>query len=170
MRWLPSISFSPASSSSTSTSPLKSPSEGESPNDSNINNNNNSSSGSSSKRSEEVGSGTWRFGPIRRLTRQRKLRHLSDNDVVGVSAGSITLEPLSLTRSPSMASRSTTTSEAKPQSQPLPLSELGIFRAKERPVPDFVNVPLPSPKTAQSRVVEDRDRDRASSSVSPIKR
>ncbi|XP_050291651.1 mitogen-activated protein kinase kinase kinase 5 isoform X1 [Quercus robur] len=173
MRWLPSISFSPASSSSISTSPLKSPSDGESPNDSNINNNNNSSSSSvsSSKRSEEVGSGTWRFGPIKRLTRQRKLRHLSDNDVVGVSAGSITLEPLSLTRSPSMASRSTTMSEAKPQPQPLPLPELGIFRAKERPVPDFVNVPLPSPKTAQSRVVEDRDRDRdrASSSVSPIK-
>ena len=168
MRWLPNISFT--SSSTSTSSSLKSPNR-DSLNQNNNNNNNNSNSNNNISNNRKITdeiAGTWRFGPIRKLTRQRKLRHLSDHDVGEVSSSS-RMEPLALVRSPThsdcMPARS---SLVKPQ--PLPLPELGIFRGKESSSPGYVDFPLPSPKTGPSRVgVDDRDRDRACSN-SPIKR
>ncbi|KAG2724520.1 hypothetical protein I3843_01G020400 [Carya illinoinensis] len=140
MRWLPNISFSSSSGSQSSSSSFKS-SVGESRN---------------ARKSSDVASG-WRFGSIRKLTRQRKLRHFGDPDMPSAP------EPLSqLVRSPSnsadystarfsSASASASASSAKPQ--PLPL-------------PSYVDYPLPSPKTGPSRGVEEQDRGGASSNTS----
>ncbi|XP_041003980.1 mitogen-activated protein kinase kinase kinase 5-like isoform X1 [Juglans microcarpa x Juglans regia] len=138
MRWLPNISFSSSSGSQSSSSSFKSP-VGESRN---------------VRKSSDVASG-WRFGPIRKLTRHRKLRHLGDPDMPSAP------EPLSqLIRSPSnstdystarFSSASASASSAKPQ--PLPL-------------PSYVDYSLPSSKTGPSRGVEERDRGGASSNSS----
>lgn len=143
MRWLPNISFSSSSGSQSSSSSFKSP-VGES---------------RDVRKSSDVASG-WRFGPIRKLTRHRKLRHLGDPDMPSAP------EPLSqLIRSPSnttdystarFSSPSASTPAASAKPQPLPL-------------PSYVDYPLPSSKTGPSRGVEERDRGVASSNSS-IKR
>lgn len=153
MRWLPSISFSSSSSSRSSSSSLKS-----------------RGSESPSGRIVDVSTG-WSFGPVRKLTRQRKLRHLNKHDISGPP------EPLAqhvLSPSndadfstPRFSSTAATASSAKPQ--PLPLPELGIFGRKDGLSSSYVDFQLPSPTTGPSRGVEERDRGGAFSN-SPIKR
>lgn len=150
MRWLPNISFS-SSQSAPSSASFKSPGQESPP----------------GRKSSDVAPGAWRFGRIGRLTRHRKLRYMSNRDTPDGAAEERLAQ---LVRSPSHAEFSTARSIAAPSAkpQPLPLPEYGIFRRKEGPSSDYVDFPLPSPKTGPSRGVEERDRDRASSN-SPIR-
>lgn len=152
MRWLPNISFS-SSQSSSSSATFKSPGQESPP----------------GRKSTEVSAGgPWRFGRIGRLTRHRKVRYLNNRDTPG---GAPEERFAQLVLSPSHAEFSTARSvaalSAKPQ--PLPLPEFAIFRRKEGPSSDDVDFPLPSPKTGPGRGVEERDKDRASS-TSPVRR
>ncbi|XP_035539570.1 mitogen-activated protein kinase kinase kinase 5-like isoform X2 [Juglans regia] len=153
MRWLPSISFSSSSSSRSSSSSLKSRG-GESP----------------SGRIVDVSTG-WSFGPVRKLTRQRKLRHLNDQHDISGPPEPLAQHVLSPSNdadfsTPRFSSTAASASSAKPQ--PLPLPELGIFGRKDRLSSSYVDFQLPSPTTGPSRGVEERDRGGAFSN-SPIK-
>jgi hypothetical protein len=154
MRWLPNISFTSSQSASSSAS-FKSPG-GESP---------------PGRKSTEVPAGAWRLGRIGRFTRHRKLRNFTNRDTPGCAPeerfAQLVLSPSHAEFSTAATGRSPTAPSAKPQ--PLPLPEFGIFRRKEGPSSDDVDFPLPSPKTGPNRAVEERDKDRASSS-SPIRR
>ncbi|XP_041001115.1 mitogen-activated protein kinase kinase kinase 5-like isoform X2 [Juglans microcarpa x Juglans regia] len=154
MRWLPSISFSSSSSGSRSSSSSLKSRGGESP----------------SGRIVDVSTG-WSFGPVRKLTRQRKLRHLNDQHDISGPPEPLAQHVLSPSNdadfsTPRFSSTAASASSAKPQ--PLPLPELGIFGRKDRLSSSYVDFQLPSPTTGPSRVVEERDRGGASSN-SPIK-
>ncbi|KAG2719861.1 hypothetical protein I3760_02G011000 [Carya illinoinensis] len=145
MRWLPSISFSSSSGSQSSSSSLKSRG-GESP----------------SGRIDDVSTG-WSFRPVRKLTRQRKLRHMNERNISGPPESPSNDADFS---TPRFSSTSASASSAKPQ--PLPLPELGIFGRKDRLSSSNVDFQLPSPTTGPSRGVEERDRGGAFSN-SPTK-
>lgn len=159
MRWLYNISFSSSSGSQTSSSSLKNPGQ------------------DSPTRRNDEDTARFSFGALRKLTRQRKLRHLTDQDISGGS------EPLSrLLRSPSNGTEYVTPrfssasapapvylTQVQPQPQPLPLPGSGICCRKEGSTSGDVYVPLPSPKTGPSRGFKERFRDGVCSN-SPIRR
>ncbi|KAJ7944399.1 Protein kinase [Quillaja saponaria] len=165
MHWLPTISFSPSTS-------LKSSPSSSTAVDIDY-------SKKKPSNATRGGGGGWRFVNGKRLTRERKLRHLTDHDVKSLprlqnsATDDDVVMPLSC--SPSIcdrySARSCLASSPPVVPQPLPLPELP-FRMKDG---DF---PLPSPKdrprpSSFSRGSEERDRsegafDGISSSV-PIR-
>ena len=157
MRWLPNISFS-SSSAGSSSSFRSSPSRrGPEPDN-----------GSTGKRSsvvedENIGaSRARRFGSRIRLTRQRKLRHLSDRELSGLPKWSDSQWGLRQCSSSydRLPARSSSTSAIP---QPLPLPETSpVARRREGFVGSSFDCPLPSPKdSGPTKGVEvDRDKDR----------
>ncbi|KAL5557087.1 hypothetical protein UlMin_039323 [Ulmus minor] len=155
MRWLPSISFSSSS--------FRSSSRGR------------TGGGDSSERKsvEENLRDGRQFGSRIRLTRQRKLRHLRDQDVAGIfklSDSNLVDSPWRLRHCssgydqlPARSSSASAPSSANPQ--PLPLPESSPVHRRKGEVAGSSsgdgNRPLPSPKARSSRGLEDRDRDRA---------
>ncbi|KAF8054146.1 hypothetical protein N665_1343s0002 [Sinapis alba] len=121
MRWLPQISFSSSSSSSSSSSLKPMASYSESPD------------------RDRFHRRFFRFNRGR-LTRQRKLRHLTDDDVLGEGGGASTSVDVGLNRSPSAYTVGPRSPSAVPLPLPLPLPEVsGDSRnrnAEGDPVPD----------------------------------
>ncbi|KAJ7952930.1 Protein kinase [Quillaja saponaria] len=170
MRWLPTISFSPSHSPSTSIK--SSPSSSSPAVDIDYSNR---KSGNATR----SGGRGWRFGYGKRLTRQRKPRHLTDQDIKSLPRwqDSATEDDviMPLSRSPSTFDRYSVRSFlASPSSvvpQPLPLPELSSSPFLRRKDGDL---PLPSPKegarpsnpSCTSRGVEERDRADVSNGIS----
>ncbi|CAN8264107.1 unnamed protein product [Cochlearia groenlandica] len=123
MRWLPQISFSSSPSSSSSLKPVASYSD--SPDsDRNLD-------------QDRFHRRFFRFNRGR-LTRQRKLRHLTDGDVLGERRASTSVD-VGLTRSPSAFTAVPRSPSAVPLPLPLPLPDVSGIR--------------------NGRVLEERDRD-----------
>ncbi|XP_062102092.1 mitogen-activated protein kinase kinase kinase 5 isoform X2 [Humulus lupulus] len=160
MRWLPNISFSSSSSSSSSlrASPTQ-PGPGPGPAD---------SAHKTSAEGDRHVRGVWRFGSKMKISRQRKLRPLSDRGVVS-GQPKWSDSQWGLHKCASGHDRlPARTASASALPQPLPLPEISpVCRRKEGLVVgsssyrDF-DCPLPSPKlNGNTKGVEDRDKDRA---------
>ncbi|PON34586.1 Serine/threonine protein kinase [Parasponia andersonii] len=147
MRWLPNISFSSSSPSRTTDTAGKRPSS-------------DAVDGHSQIRHG------WRFGSRIKLTRQRKLRHLSDREVSGLPKWSDSQWGLRQ-RSSGYNRLPARSSSASAIPQPLPLPDISpVIRRKEGFAGSSSrdsDCPLPSPKACwpTSKGVEDRDKDRA---------
>ncbi|XP_021908132.1 mitogen-activated protein kinase kinase kinase 5 isoform X1 [Carica papaya] len=144
MRWLQNISFSSPSSSSSSVSSLSAK------HSSSYSPDHFSPSNTPDRRhhhSHRGGGGTgFRFGH-RKLTRQRKLRHLSDHDVSAAQ-----MKELSRSTSAYSTTSGSSSAVAMPLPLPLPLPE---------PEAETLVSSLPSPRdVGLGKGVDDRDRDR----------
>ncbi|XP_024007062.1 mitogen-activated protein kinase kinase kinase 5 isoform X2 [Eutrema salsugineum] len=135
MRWLPQISFSsPSSSPSSSLKPLASYSDSPDP-DWNLDR-------------DRFHRRLFRFRGRRELTRQKKLRHLTDDDVLGdcrASSSSSTVD-FGLTRSPSAHTAVPRSPSALPLPLPLPLPEVASDSRNRN-------------NAGNGRGLEERDRD-----------